>query len=108
MAADVVDGLGVQRSFGVLDCSVRRNAYGTQAASFEADLMITDLGGGPFPGVFIRAPVVEATGPDVKVLATYGGSPVLCHQGSVMAATFHPELSGDLRIHQRFLQEVAT
>ncbi len=107
LATDVLDGRPDQRSLGVLDCTVRRNAYGTQRASFEADLEIDGLGGGPFPGVFIRAPVVEAVGDSVDVLAVHEGHAVLVRRGPVWAATFHPELSGDLRLHQRFLREVA-
>jgi pyridoxal 5'-phosphate synthase pdxT subunit len=107
LATDVLDGRPDQRSMGVLDCTVRRNAYGTQLASFEADLEIDALDGGAFPGVFIRAPVVEAVGDSVDVLAVHEGHAVLIRRGQVWAATFHPELSGDLRLHQRFLREVA-
>jgi len=90
-----------------LDCVVRRNAYGRQRESFEASLMIDGVDGA-FPGVFIRSPVVTSVGATVDVLAAHGDHPVLVRQGRVWAATFHPELSGDLRLHQRFLSEVAT
>jgi 5'-phosphate synthase pdxT subunit len=90
-----------------LDCVVRRNAYGRQRESFEASLMIDGVEGA-FPGVFIRSPVVTSVGATVDVLAAHGDHPVLVRQGRVWAATFHPELSGDLRLHQRFLSEVAT
>jgi 5'-phosphate synthase pdxT subunit len=93
--------------FGVLDVTVLRNGYGTQRDSFEAPLRIAGMEG-TFPGVFIRAPVVESVRPDVDVLASHEGSPVLVRQGRIWAATFHPELSGDLRLHQRFLQEATT
>jgi pyridoxal 5'-phosphate synthase pdxT subunit len=106
LAARVVDGRPDQVPLGVLDVTARRNGYGRQAQSFEAPLTIAGLSGGPFAGVFIRAPVVEAAGPAVEVLATFEDRPVLCRQGRVWAATFHPELSGDLRVHQQFLQEV--
>jgi 5'-phosphate synthase pdxT subunit len=104
LATDVLDGRPDQRSFGVLDAAVRRNAFGRQVDSFEADLDIDGLGGGPFPAVFIRAPVVERTGEGVEVLATVDGAPVLCRQGHVLAAAFHPELSGDFRLHQLFVK----
>ena len=93
-----------QRPMGLLDCTVRRNGYGRQVDSFEAPLTIAGIPGGPFPGVFIRAPVVERVGPEVEVLATHENRTVLCRQGTIWAASFHPELSGDLRVHQRFLQ----
>jgi 5'-phosphate synthase pdxT subunit len=104
LASDVLDGRPDQRSFGVLDVAVRRNAFGRQIDSFEADLAVEGLAGGAFPAVFIRAPVVERTGEDVEILATVDGAPVLVRQGHVLAAAFHPELSGDLRLHQLFVK----
>jgi 5'-phosphate synthase pdxT subunit len=106
LAKAVVDGRPDQVSLGALDATVRRNAYGTQLASFEAPVSIDGLDGSPFPGVFIRAPVVEAVGADVEVLAEHAGRPVLVREGRIWASTFHPELSGDLRVHERFLNEV--
>ena len=103
LATEILDGRPDQRSFGAIDISVRRNAFGRQAQSFEADLAVTGLPGGAFPGVFIRAPAVERVGPGVEVLAAVGEWPVLCRQGHVVVAAFHPELSGDLRLHQAFL-----
>jgi 5'-phosphate synthase pdxT subunit len=105
LATDVLDGRPDQRSFGAVELSVRRNAYGRQVDSFEADLAVEGLEV-PFPAVFIRAPVVESAGPDVEVLATHEGRPVLARQGNILVASFHPELSGDGRLHARFLQEV--
>jgi len=100
-ATTILDGLPEQESFGVLDVTVRRNGYGRQQESFETTL---DVVGAPeFPGVFIRAPVVEAVGPGVTVLAEHGGRPVLVREGVRWGATFHPELAGDLRIHEQFL-----
>jgi 5'-phosphate synthase pdxT subunit len=107
LAREVVDGRPDQRSFGALDVRARRNAYGRQAESFEAALDVDGLRGGPFPGVFIRAPGVDAVGPDVEVLASHDGRPVLVRQGILWASSFHPELAQDLRIHQWFLREVA-
>ena len=104
LAREVSDGRPDQRPLGLLDCTVRRNGYGRQVDSFEAPLTIEGIAGGPFPGVFIRAPVVERVGPGVEVLATHEGRPVLCRQDTIWAASFHPELSGDLRVHERFLQ----
>jgi 5'-phosphate synthase pdxT subunit len=82
---------------------VLRNGYGRQVDSFEADLEVRALGGAPFRAVFIRAPVVDDAGPDVEVLASVDGHPVLCRQGVVMASAFHPELTDDRRIHRLFL-----
>jgi 5'-phosphate synthase pdxT subunit len=93
------------RQLGAIDVAVRRNAYGRQRDSFEADLEIDGVTGGAFPGVFIRAPRIEATGDGVEVLARYDGHAVLARQGRVWVAAFHPELSGDLRLHERFLSE---
>jgi 5'-phosphate synthase pdxT subunit len=106
LAAEVLDGRADQRSFGAVDLSVRRNGYGRQVDSFEADL---ELAGEEVPlhAVFIRAPVVERAGAGVEVLASVDGRPVLCRQGAVTVAAFHPELSDDLRIHDRFLKEIA-
>ena len=108
LAAEVVDGRADQQPLGVIDVTVRRNGYGRQRDSFEADLDIAELetdglGGGPFSGVFIRAPVIERVGPGVEVLATYDDAPVLGRQGAVLFATFHPELAGDVRVHELFL-----
>jgi pyridoxal 5'-phosphate synthase pdxT subunit len=90
---------------GLIDIVVRRNAFGRQVASFEADL---ELAGEdqPFRGVFIRAPWVEEAGPDVQVLAEVDGHPVLALEGRVLVASFHPELTDDTRVHERFLELV--
>jgi 5'-phosphate synthase pdxT subunit len=106
LAREVLDGRPDQRSFGAIDIAVRRNGYGRQRDSFEAALDVRGLGGGPFPGVFIRAPRVESVGPEVEVLATHDDVPVLMRSDNVWASSFHPELSGDLRIHQLFVNEV--
>jgi 5'-phosphate synthase pdxT subunit len=106
LAAEVVDGRADQQPLGVIDVTVRRNGYGRQRESFEADLEIEGLGARPFSGVFIRAPLIERAGPEVDVLATYLGVPVLGRQNAVLFATFHPELAGDLRVHELFLQKV--
>jgi pyridoxal 5'-phosphate synthase pdxT subunit len=105
IAHEVLDGRPDQLTFDRLDVGVRRNAYGSQLQSFEAPIDVPTLSGGAFPGVFIRAPVVERVGPDVEVLARHDEHPILVHSGSVWGATFHPELSGDLRIHQLFLEQ---
>ena len=106
LADDVRDAAGVASppALGVLDCTVMRNAYGRQRESFEAGLSVTGIEG-DFPGVFIRAPVVERVGDAVEALAAHDAHPVMVRQGAIWAATFHPELSGDLRLHQRFLTE---
>lgn len=101
----VTDGRTGQTVLGALDIGVRRNGYGRQVDSFEADLEVSGLEGGPFPGVFIRAPLVEEIG-TAEVLAEHAGRPVAVRQGRVMALAFHPELSGDLRLHREFLRLV--
>jgi 5'-phosphate synthase pdxT subunit len=106
LATNVLDGRDDQRSFGVLDIDVRRNAFGRQVDSFEADLAVSGLVGGPVHAVFIRAPQVERTGADVEVLAAVDGKVVLVRQGRVMASAFHPELSDDTRLHELFLSTV--
>jgi 5'-phosphate synthase pdxT subunit len=104
LASEVLDGRDDQRSFGAIDISVRRNAFGRQRDSFEADLAVEGLEGGAFPAVFIRAPFVERVGEGVEVDAKVGDHPVLCRAGAVTVCSFHPELSHDLRLHQRFLE----
>jgi len=106
LGTEILDGRPDQRCFAAVDISVRRNAFGRQVDSFEADLPLAELDGGPFPAVFIRAPFVERVGDGVEVLATVDGHPVLCRQGAVTVAAFHPELSDDNRLHQAFLREM--
>ncbi|MEZ5122267.1 MAG: pyridoxal 5'-phosphate synthase glutaminase subunit PdxT [Solirubrobacterales bacterium] len=88
---------------GVLDVTARRNAFGRQTRSFEADLDLPGIDGGPVRAVFIRAPWIEDAGPEVTVLAEVDGHPVAVQQGRLLAVAFHPELSGDPRLHARFL-----
>jgi pyridoxal 5'-phosphate synthase pdxT subunit len=110
LGRDILDGRSDQRCFGAIDIDVRRNAFGRQIDSFEADLAIEGMGEGvgdrPVHAVFIRAPVVERIGTGVDVLATVEGRPVLCRQGPVIVAAFHPELGDDPRLHELFLNEV--
>ena len=106
LASEILDGRPDQRCFGAVDVAVRRNAFGRQVDSFEAPVEVDGLDGAAFPAVFIRAPVVERVGEGVEVLASVDQRPVLCRQGAVTVAAFHPELSGDLRLHQRFLSEI--
>jgi 5'-phosphate synthase pdxT subunit len=115
LAREVLDGRPDQQQLGGLDVVVRRNAFGRQVDSFETDLRFGGLLGGPVRAVFIRAPWVESAGPGVEVLATVprltltgadagaaAGRPVAVRQGSVIATAFHPELTGDLRVHGLF------
>jgi len=90
---------------GLVDLSVRRNAFGRQVASFEAEL---DVAGEdePLTGVFIRAPWIEEAGPGVEILAEHDGHPVLAREGRILVAAFHPELTDDTRVHERFLRMV--
>jgi 5'-phosphate synthase pdxT subunit len=106
LAHDITDGMASQVGLGLLDVDVRRNGYGRQVDSFEADLQITGLGAKSFPGVFIRAPLVESTG-DAEVIASFDGRAVAVKQGNIVALCFHPELSGDLRVHREFVRMAA-
>jgi pyridoxal 5'-phosphate synthase pdxT subunit len=106
LGTDILDGRADQRCFGAIDIGVRRNAFGRQVDSFEADLAVDGLDDAPVHAVFIRAPVVETVGDDVDVLATVDGRPVLCRRGRVLVAAFHPELGRDSRLHELFLDEV--
>src|SRR5581483_5544481 len=93
-------------TLGLIDISVRRNAFGRQNESAEVDLPIAALGDRPFPAIFIRAPWIERVGPDVELLAQRGGHGVMVREGSILATSFHPELSEDQRVHGYFLQMV--
>jgi 5'-phosphate synthase pdxT subunit len=92
---------GGESLLSLLDVEIRRNAYGRQVDSFEADVDVRGVG--TVRGVFIRAPRVERVGPGVEVLAEHGGQPVVVQQGSVLGAAFHPEIAGDQRLHLRLL-----
>lgn len=94
-----------QPRLGLMDMCVERNAFGRQVDSFEADLEIKAIGGQPFRAVFIRAPYILETGRGVEVLASFGEKIILARQGRFLAAAFHPELTGDLRIHKYFLEK---
>ncbi len=102
VAREILDGRPDQRTFGVLDAVVRRNGYGRQDRSFEADVVFGSGEGPPLPTVFIRAPLVVSVGEKVDVLATLDGVPVMVRQGSVLASSFHPELTPDRRVHRLF------
>ncbi len=108
LASDLVDPASGQQALGAIDMTVRRNAFGRQVDSFETDLDIAGLDdppGGPFRAVFIRAPWAERTGPGAEVLATEprAGKAVAVRQGPALATAFHPELTGDPRIHRLFV-----
>jgi 5'-phosphate synthase pdxT subunit len=105
VARDAVDAKPGQPLLGLADITVRRNAFGRQVRSFEADL---DVAGEdtPIRGVFIRAPWIEEVGPGVEVLAEHEGHGVLARDGRILVAAFHPELTGDTRVHERFLELV--
>ena len=108
LASTILDGRADQIPLGAIDIVVRRNAFGRQVDSFETDLEVAGVPGGPVRGVFIRAPWVERTGPAVRVLARVGEHPVAVRQGRVLATSFHPEVSGDDRLHALFLGLVTT
>jgi 5'-phosphate synthase pdxT subunit len=103
LARDVVDGMADQKGLGLLDIAVRRNGYGRQVDSFEANLDVIGLGGKSFPGVFIRAPLVESSG-STEVIARHDGHAVAVRQGRMLALCFHPELTSDLRLHREFVR----
>jgi 5'-phosphate synthase pdxT subunit len=103
LARDAVDGRPDQLQLGLADVIARRNAFGRQVSSFEAELELVGEGP-PLHGVFIRAPWIEEVGPDVEVLAEWEGHPVLVRQGRVLLAAFHPELTDNTRVHELFLQ----
>jgi pyridoxal 5'-phosphate synthase pdxT subunit len=105
LSRDAVDAVSDQPFLGAIDLVVRRNGYGRQVRSFEADLELSGEGE-PLRGVFIRAPRVEQAGPEVEVLAELDGDPVLLRQGRILVAAFHPELTADTRVHERFLDLV--
>jgi 5'-phosphate synthase pdxT subunit len=104
LADEVVDGRPDQQLLGGLDMTVRRNAFGSQVDSFESDLELAGLG--TVHGVFIRAPWVERVGADVEVLASVDGHPVAVRQGSLLATSFHPELTDDVRVHDLFVRRI--
>jgi 5'-phosphate synthase pdxT subunit len=111
LAAEVLDGRADQLCLGAIDIAVRRNAFGRQVDSFEADLSVNHVGGEPVHAVFIRAPVVERVGDGVEVLASVQGPDgvdraVACQQNRVVVTSFHPELHGEHRIHQLFLEGI--
>ncbi len=108
LATTVTDGRPGQLSLGAIDIGVRRNGYGRQVDSFEADLAVPAVGPDPLRAVFIRAPVVEKVGDEVEVLASVDEHPVLCRQGPVLVSSFHPELTDDDRLHRLFLASVAS
>ena len=95
-----------QYTLGVLDIDVARNAYGAQVESFEADIEVSGAGAEPLRAVFIRAPQITRYGDGVEVLATHGEKPVVVRQGNLMATSFHPEISGDARLHALWLESL--
>ena len=111
LATTVLDGRPDQESFAGIDMTVRRNAFGRQVDSFEAPVEIEDIAGGDFHAVFIRAPWVEEVGPGVRALGrvtsgSAAGRIVAVQQGNLLATAFHPELTGDLRVHRHFVELV--
>ena len=106
IAQEILDEAPGQRSLELMDVAVRRNAFGRQVDSFEADLDVAGLPGGEFRGVFIRAPWIERVGDDARALATHDGRVVAAQQGDLLATVFHPELTGDPRVHRFFVEEV--
>jgi 5'-phosphate synthase pdxT subunit len=106
IADQILDGGVDQEGFGGIDAQVRRNAFGRQVDSFETDLTFAGISGAAFRAVFIRAPWVESVGTQVEVLASFNGHPVAIRQGHLLATSFHPELTGDNRIHRFFVDQL--
>ena len=106
LSRDVVDGRTDQISFEALDIVTRRNAYGRQVDSFEADVGVEPLGVAPFRAVFIRAPRIESVGDGVRVIAELDGEPVAVEQDQHIGLAFHPEMTDDPRLHRYFVQRV--
>lgn len=106
LAREVSDGMADQKGLGLLDIAVKRNGYGRQVDSFEADIEVAGLEGKAFHAVFIRSPMVESAA-NVEVIATHEGHPVAVRQGNILALCFHPELTKDLRLHRLFLKTTA-
>lgn len=106
IARDVLDGVEGQRTLDLMDITIRRNAYGRQFDSFEADLTFEGLDEPAYGGVFIRAPWIEDVGDGVRVLAEHDGVVVAAVQRDMLATTFHPELTGDPRVHRYFVETV--
>jgi 5'-phosphate synthase pdxT subunit len=106
MLADGIAGGGPQPLVGGMDIVVRRNAFGRQVHSFEADLEVLALGAPSMRGIFIRAPWIEAAGPSIEILAEHGGHPVAARDATRIVAAFHPELTGDRRLHRMFVERV--
>ncbi len=106
LANTVLDAIEGQETFGGMDVAVRRNAFGRQVDSFEVDLEFQGITAPAIRAVFIRAPWVESVTPEVSVLASFEGHPVAIRQGSLLATSFHPELTGDNRVHRYFVDVV--
>lgn len=107
LASAILDGRPDQEGFAAIDVAVRRNGYGRQRDSFEADVEMPVLESGePVRAVFIRAPRIESAGPTVQILGSVGGVPVVVRQGHVLAASFHPEMTAELRIHRYFVESL--
>jgi 5'-phosphate synthase pdxT subunit len=106
-AYDRVVGETKQKTIGSLDIVIERNAFGRQNDSFEVDLKIDMLGKSPFRGVFIRAPAVSEVGKDVEAIARHGGKIVAVKQKNIIGTAFHPELSGDARMHRQLVRMIA-
>ncbi|MGW8483796.1 pyridoxal 5'-phosphate synthase glutaminase subunit PdxT [Microbacterium sp. NPDC055903] len=107
LADTVVDAIDGQQSFGGLDVVVRRNAFGRQTESFEAELAVTGLGAAPVHAAFIRGPVIESVGPRAQAIATLtDGRVVAVAQGDLLGLSFHPEITGETRFHERLLDSI--
>lgn len=109
LSNQIVDGIEGQETFGGLDTVVRRNAFGHQTESFETVLNFEGIVGGPVEAAFIRAPIIESVGKNVEVLSTLAsGAIVAVRQGNILGISFHPEITGEIRVHQYFVERMVT
>jgi len=105
MAREIADAAAEQEPLGLMDCVIQRNAYGRQIDSFQVDLTIEGIEE-TFPGVFIRAPIITSVGERVRVIGRHEGKVIAAREGDLLATTFHPELTGDVRLHRYFVESV--
>ena len=113
LAKEIIDGTSDQETLGIIDITVKRNAFGRQVDSFEQELLIREIDTKPFNAIFIRAPWIEQIGADVKSLAEIKSSDGLMHsvlarENNVLVSSFHPELTGDLRVHRYFIDKICS
>lgn len=106
LSKEIIDGEKRQKTLGLIDIAAKRNAFGRQKESFETFLKIENIGEEPFPGVFIRAPIIARAGKEVEILAKFENKIIGARQGNIIALAFHPELTDDTRLHKYFIETI--